>query len=263
MRESKTKLAELLDAILLFSVLVIALFLFFRTLTGTLNALAAAVAASVTAVKAISRRSAKKKLNFAESKRMNQIYTRLIYAGNQFRLDYFARLLERFGGAEKGADYLTVGRKRVYCAFSPVPLTVSQAVAIYEECVKENCGAVILTPFAPDKDSAAFLSGNKRLKALFGENLYRLIKDNPPELPEQSEAPKEKKFKKLLTAAVDRSLFRRYLFAAVLLLGTSYILPQNILYIAAGSLCLVMSLVCLLNFKSGKQKNSNAIDKKG
>lgn len=254
MRDNKSKLAEIMDAVLLLIVLAAVLFLAARTVTGTLNAAVCGVTAAVCLLHFIGIKSNKKKLSLKEKRQMEQTFSRLIFSSNDFRLDYFARLLERFAAVEKREGYIKTPHKRVYCLFSPLQPDVRDVMPIYDDCVKNDCKAVVLTPYAPDKEAAAFTATCGRIKILYGEKLYSLIKDAPPPSQKENVVKKKGSFVKLLSAAIDRSLFRRYLFAAVLLLGASYILPQNILYIATGCLCLVLSLVCLLNFKSGKRR---------
>ncbi len=246
-------LAEILDTVLFFTVAIVLLFLPIRTVLSTLDSLCAAVAAAIAVFALVKMRSGRKKAEQAALKRGEKICRSLTYVGEEKRLRSFADALSRFSSAEIKDGYLQVGDKRVYPVFLPSGAIAAECARIHEICLRENVKAVIITPEAPDKAATQFIEGSKRLKILCGEKLFKLAADMPP--PQEKVKPKQKgRIKKLFAAALHRSLFRRYLTAGAILIGSSYIMPRSLLYVAFGVLCIALSLLCLMPKGSGKKR---------
>ncbi len=254
MKENKSLLAEILDAALFFVVAVVLLFLPIRTACGTFDSLVAAIAVSVSVFALAKIKSGKKKKQQAASKRGEKVCKSLTYLGEEKRLEFFANALSRFSDVEIRDGYVQAGKKRVYPVFLPSGAIVSECARIHEICLRENVEAVIAAPEPPDKTAMQFIEGSKRLKILSGDKLYRLAADMPP-LKESEKVRQKGRIKKLFSAALDRSLFRRYLTAGALLIGASYVMPRSLMYVAFGVLCIALSLLCLIP-KSAKRKRN-------
>lgn len=250
MKYTKSVLAEIIDFVLLSLVVGCASFVFMRTKFSVVISVCGAIATVFPVLALLRQRSKTGRLKRREEKLFKDTADALTYAGEQKRLEYFAERLSRFGEAAIGDGYITLKDRRVYCLFDPSGIALSELYRIHNECVKAQTKAVIVTPHSPDRFHEEFLSGSDRLKFLPKSKLQALILDSPLVC---KETPKRKGvLKRLLKGAVDRSLFRRYLACGALLIGTSYLFARNVLYIAAGALCLALSLLCLLPLKKRK-----------
>ena len=245
MKESKSVLAEIIDCLLLVAVLLAGLFVFMRTFFRAVDALFAAVAVTASALAFVRKRDRAFKSKIETDKRCRLTFDYLTYAGEKQRLDYFALALSRFDRFEPSDGCLKCGNRLVYPLFLPSGALPARLSDIQDRCIAENAKALVILPDKPDSASEAFIDKSDRIKALYGEKLCALLVDTPLSLPEKRKAAKGK-LKRLLSSALEREMFRRYLFSGAVLLGTSYILPTSPLYIAAGALCLVLALVTLL-----------------
>ena len=257
MRESKSLLAEIIDCILLVTVLTAGLFIVLRTRLNALDALFAALTSVASVLSFIRARDLKTKAKEKRTKNCERCLKSLTFAGEKQRLEYFAKAFGRFDEFTAVNGYLIgkSGKKRVYPLFVPSPAIPGKLSRIHDECADADCKAVVVMPSAPDPAVLSFIADSGRIKALYGEKLYDLIDDCSIELPDTKKSRKGK-FKTLMKTALKRELFRRYLFSGALLIGTSYILPTSPLYIAMGALCIALAIATLIPIGKKKQRKT-------
>ncbi|MCI8612102.1 MAG: hypothetical protein HFE48_00165 [Clostridia bacterium] len=252
MRENRSFLAEIFDTVSLAVLMTAVSFLLFRTQQNNLNSLAGAIGVSFVLLSLFraGRRVKKSETEaLSVSRRTAQMLT---YSSKQRQIEYFARALERFGAVE-GEDCVLLAGKKVYCLFCPSAAFAAEAVRIHETCARQNTKAVIITCCEPDAATKAFTDGSPYIKVMSAEKVNALIRDMPP-LPKEKKPKRKGRLGRIAAAVTDRKLFRRYIGAAALLIGSSYILPSSPFYIAVGALCVALALLCLLPKKSDGKK---------
>ena len=78
-------------------------------------------------------------------------------------------------------------------------------------------------------------------------NDFYLPQENYPDAKLELKQIEKVKFKDILIACIQKKNFSRYLFAGIVIMLGSLIMPYNVYYIVWGSLLLTLSFVCLIS----------------
>ncbi|MCL2797456.1 MAG: hypothetical protein FWD58_05335 [Firmicutes bacterium] len=279
----KQKISDSVDRVLLFLVsgfFAVAIVGYFSRNTAVILSAGFAGAVSVTALTGLlkSRRKSRSLTAGEFSDVMMQFY--LMGAAGCF--EAVLRALER-NRPKKRDGYILAGKTAVFVEFYPEPLSLARLFQIYAEVNAEanaekpknptngdggglpppyemyKVRRVLVLTMAGATDevlkTAPLLPGAP-VTVFGGERTCRLLRFLGG-LPEVTLALKREKrsYRRFLSAALSGAACKRYLITALLLVGTSFIMPMPLYYLIAAAFLITLAVLAKMNV--GKRLNPN------
>jgi len=246
----ESKFSDITDRILLFIVTMFfatAVAGFFSRDTVVILAAAFASAFCVTALIGLLRKNRRSDIPRRE---FEETMLQFFCQKEDFAFDTVFTALSKRYHAEKRDGYILINRTAVYPRLSPAPLTLAWLYGIYAGRADNIKRIVILTAAGAERGvlPIAALLGGISVTVLGGDDSYRVLRklNSLPEITVKLDKKKIKP-KEFLLRALSPVSAKRYLFTALFLIGSSFILPNSIYYIAVAAICLGLAFLSKIN----------------
>jgi hypothetical protein len=244
----RSRFSDITDTVLMFAV---SLFFgcvvtgYFSRETAVILAAGLACAFSVTALAAVLKDRRKPDIGKQE---YEETWLQFFAGGEDFGFDtVLSALTKRYQEAARARGAIVCGKTGVYLHLKPERLTVSRLFTCYADAKAAGYQKlVVLTAAGAESDAArtAKLLPEPSAAVLNGEETYRILRKLDGLPPVKFKLKKDKTgVKQFFLRAVSPVCTKRYLLTALFLVGSSFLLPQPVYYMAAAAVCLVLTLL--------------------
>ena len=168
-----------------------------------------------------------------------------------FGYDTVFSALSRRYKPEPCGKYIVVSRTAVYPYLAPKALTLAMFCEIFSGAPPDIKRLVILAAQGQDIEThktVPLLPFEIPVTVLDGEQTYKLLEclGGLPEIKFKSKAGK-RTFKQFFAHALSPKTSKRYLLTALLLIGSSFIMPSGVYYIIVAAVCIALSVLAKID----------------
>ena len=246
-----SKISPIVDKILLFLTAVfftIAIAGFFSRDFLFISLVAITCALSVTALVSLKK---EKKVSI-NPKIIHEAMLQFYFKEKAFAFDTIKNALSIRYGVSVDEQYIMLNNlTAVHVCISNTPLCFDRFCTIYRECPMAVKRLVIVTSVGANVDTqkliAAIMLGIE-VEIINGEMLYKML-DRLNALPVIDIRFKaaRRTAREFLAYALSPKATRRYLFTALVLIGSSFFMPSSVYFLVFGALCLGLALLSKSN----------------
>ncbi|MCL2847208.1 MAG: hypothetical protein FWE13_00455 [Firmicutes bacterium] len=256
-----TRTSTTIDKFLLFcvsGVLAIAIAGYFSRDTWLIALVSITSAFSITALVSFYK---EKKNTKIKNKKVDLALMQFYFKDKQFAYDTIFNALSTRYKCRNDVEFIIVNETiAVYPYLVPKTLSFEKFCEILGNLPNDYKRLVIVTTKGKGSSFSkemALLDLSIDVKVLSSEKTYNLLKqlDGLPK-NEHNLKPNRRTAREFLVAALSPKAARRYLFTALLLIGSSFFMPISIYFMIVGGLCLLLAVLSKLNIiERIKQKN--------
>ncbi|MCL2061091.1 MAG: hypothetical protein FWH03_00495 [Firmicutes bacterium] len=246
-----SKASEIIDGILLFLVTAFFGIAFAGYFSRSTYVILAAGITAALAVTALVRLFRKRGAPLIKKRDYDEMWLHFFLSGETYCLEYMYNALHTRYAAEQREGYLLVNKTAVFVHFKPEVFSFAQLCAIFARMRTEGIKRIaVLTAAGADREAkrtAALLPESKFFIA-DGEQVYRILRrlDALPKIEIKLKSARLG-FKEFLTRAVAPAAAKRYLFTALFLIGSSFIMPNSVYFIVVAAICIVLTVLAKID----------------
>ena len=194
-----------------------------------------------------------------ENPRIKEVLTQFIYNDEKFASDYICAALEKKYTVEnKGKFILVNGVTAVFVRLKPGRISAKDIAYIYGDARAHAKKTVILSVDGADTDCLAVAEVLPAPKIIVfdGKKTFELLEflDALPEteITLKRNRPTASQF---FRACISPQRARRYFFVSLVLLLSSFFMPQSIYYIITASVCMILGIISKINLVERLKKS--------
>lgn len=196
-----------------------------------------------------------------ENPRIKEVLTQFIYNDEKFAFDHVRDALSKKYTAEsKGKFILVNGTTAVFVRLKPGKISGKDISYIYGDARAHAKKIVVLSVDGADGDCLAVADAlpDPKIFVFDGKKTFELL-EFLDALPETEITLKRKKATapEFFRACVSPPRARRYFFVSLILLVSSFFMPQSIYYIVTASVCMVLGIVSKIDIAEKLRKKAD------